>query len=199
MTGPVLQIEGLTVALPRGGDRREAVSDVSFDIPPGQLLCLVGESGSGKSIIAHTVMGLTPRSIRATAGEVRMNGEALLRATPQRLRQLRGDAMSMIFQEPMTALNPVMTCGSQIDELLVQHTQMSARERLEACYQHSVLKHYSDSAMTNKSLRERLTMSEKQRSMVSVLIQEAIDKRLIKAADPNNKSRKFAEYVPFWA
>ena len=76
---------------------------------------------------------------------------------------------------------------------------MSAHERLEACYQHTVLKHYSDSAMTNKSLRERLKMSEKQRSMVSVLIQEAIDEKLIKAADPNNKSRKFAEYVPFWA
>ena len=77
--------------------------------------------------------------------------------------------------------------------------QMSAHERLEACYQHTVLKHYSDGAMTNKSLRERLKMSEKQRSMVSVLIQEAIDEKLIKAADPNNKSRKFAEYVPFWA
>ena len=77
--------------------------------------------------------------------------------------------------------------------------QMSARERLVACYQHAVLKHYSDSAMTNKSLRERLKMSEKQRSMVSVLIQEAIDKKLVKAADPNNKSRKFAEYVPNWA
>ncbi len=76
---------------------------------------------------------------------------------------------------------------------------MSTRERLEACYQHAVLKHYSGSAMTNKSLRERLKMSEKQRSMVSVLIQEAIDRKLVKAADPNNKSRKFAEYVPNWA
>ena len=104
MTVPVLQVEGLTVALPRGGDRREAVSGVSFEIPQGQLVCLVGESGSGKSIIAHTVMGLTPRNIRATAGEVRVNGEALLHAAPRRLRQLRGDTMSMIFQEPMTAL-----------------------------------------------------------------------------------------------
>jgi ATP-dependent DNA helicase RecG len=77
--------------------------------------------------------------------------------------------------------------------------QMSARERLEACYQHAVLKHYSDSAMTNKSLRERLKMSEKQRSMVSVWIQEAIDERLIKPADHSNKSKKFAEYVPIWA
>jgi peptide/nickel transport system ATP-binding protein len=129
MSVSVLQVENLTVSLPRGADRREAVSGVSFDIAPGQVVCLVGESGSGKSIIAHTVMGLTPRTIRATAGEVRLKGEALLSATPERLRQLRGQAMSMIFQEPMTALNPVMTCGSQIDELLVQHTAMPARER----------------------------------------------------------------------
>lgn len=77
--------------------------------------------------------------------------------------------------------------------------KMSVRERLEACYQHAVLKHFSGSAMTNTSLRERLKMPEKQRSMVSVLIQEAIDKRLVKPADPDNKSKKFAEYVPFWA
>src|SRR6185503_17534642 len=75
---------------------------------------------------------------------------------------------------------------------------MSARERLEACYQHAVLKYYSDSSMTNKSLRERLKMSEKQRSMVSVLIQEAIDKGMIKNADPESTSRKFAEYIPAW-
>ncbi len=77
--------------------------------------------------------------------------------------------------------------------------KMSAHERLEACYQHAVLKYYSDSAMTNTTLRERLKMPEKQRSMVSVLIQEAIDKKIVKSANPTSKSKKFAEYVPFWA
>jgi ATP-dependent DNA helicase RecG len=77
--------------------------------------------------------------------------------------------------------------------------QMSARERLEACYQHAVLRHLSDGTMTNTSLRERLKMPERQRSMVSALIQEALDKGRIKNADPENKSRKFAEYVPLWA
>jgi predicted HTH transcriptional regulator len=79
------------------------------------------------------------------------------------------------------------------------YAQMSVEERLEACYQHSVLKHFSGSAMTNTSLRERLKMPEKQRSMVSVIIQEALDMKRIKPADPENKSKKFAEYVPFWA
>lgn len=78
-------------------------------------------------------------------------------------------------------------------------TQMSPSERMDACYQHAVLKHLSGSAMTNKSLRERLKMPEKQRSMVSALIQEALDRKLIKAADPENKSKKFSEYVPVWA
>ncbi len=77
--------------------------------------------------------------------------------------------------------------------------RMSQQERLDACYQHAVLRHFSNKAMTNSSLRERLKMPEKQRSMVSVLIQEAIDRKLIKPADPENKSRKFAEYVPVWA
>ena len=76
---------------------------------------------------------------------------------------------------------------------------MSAKERLKDCYPHAVLKYYSGAVMTNTSLRERLKMPEKQRSMVSVLIQDAIDKELVRPADPNNKSRKFAEYVLFWA
>ena len=77
--------------------------------------------------------------------------------------------------------------------------QMSARERLEACYQHAVLQYFSDSKLTNTSLRERLKMPEKQRSMVSLIIQEAVDKNRINSADPENKSRKFAEYIPVWA
>ncbi len=77
--------------------------------------------------------------------------------------------------------------------------QMSPRERLAACYQHALLRHFSGTAMTNTSLRERLKMPETQRSMVSGLIQDAVDKKLIKPADPENKSRKFAEYVPAWA
>lgn len=77
--------------------------------------------------------------------------------------------------------------------------KMSPRERLDACYQHAVLKHFSGAVMTNTTLRERLKMPEKQRSMVSLLIQEAMDHQLIKPADPENKSKKFAGYVPIWA
>jgi peptide/nickel transport system ATP-binding protein len=126
---PALRVEQLAVRLPPGADRELAVSNVAFEVAAGELTCLVGESGSGKSIIAQTIMGLLPGNVHASAGRVLLNGEELLQAQPERLRRLRGERMAMIFQEPMTALNPVMRCGDQIDELLVQHTSLGVAQR----------------------------------------------------------------------
>src|ERR1700747_3597265 len=109
MPAPVLQILGLTVALPGGSDRTHALHDVTFTVEAGELVCLVGESGSGKSITAQTIMGLLPRGLRSLRGVVKLNHEDILQAAEARLRQLRGRRMSMVFQEPMTALNPVMS------------------------------------------------------------------------------------------
>ncbi len=128
--GTVLDIAGLTVELPKGTDRRNAVEAVDLHVDRREILCLVGESGSGKSVTAHAVMGLLPEGqLTPTAGAVRLEGEDLLRAGRDRLRDLRGERMSMIFQEPMTALNPVMTCGAQIDEVLRTHTALAAPAR----------------------------------------------------------------------
>jgi peptide/nickel transport system ATP-binding protein len=124
-----LAVTDLTVALPIGGDRPEAVSKVSFEVQEREILCLVGESGSGKSVIAQAIMGLLPKSLRVTGGRVLLEGEELTRATPARLRELRGARMSMVFQEPMTALNPVMSCGDQMDELLRFHGSANAQAR----------------------------------------------------------------------
>lgn len=129
---PVLVIDKLHVALPPGSDRPYAVEDVSLSIHPGKTLCVVGESGSGKSVMATAVMGLLARELKPGPGSVVLQGESLLVASDQRLRALRGQAMGMVFQEPMTALNPVMTCGDQIDELLQQHTDWGAKRRDEA-------------------------------------------------------------------
>ncbi|WP_332776694.1 ABC transporter ATP-binding protein [Polaromonas sp.] len=129
---PVLVIDKLHVALPPGSDRAYAVEDVSLRIYPGKTLCVVGESGSGKSVMATAVMGLLARELKPGAGSIALQGESLLVASGQRLRALRGQAMGMVFQEPMTALNPVMTCGDQIDELLRQHTDWGAKRRSEA-------------------------------------------------------------------
>ncbi|MEY3488679.1 MAG: Glutathione import ATP-binding protein GsiA [Pseudomonadota bacterium] len=129
MTQAVLSIQGLTVALPAGGDRAHAVQSVSLQIEAGRTLCVVGESGSGKSVMATTVMGLLDKALKPVAGDILLNGESLLGASAARMRELRGQTLGMVFQEPMTALNPVMTCGDQVDELLTTHTRWSAEER----------------------------------------------------------------------
>jgi len=128
-TTPILEVQDLTIGLPRGSDRDSAVRSVSFTVGRGEIVCLVGESGSGKSVIAQSVMGLLPKSLPVKSGRILLQGEDITHAPLSRLRELRATRMSMIFQEPMTALNPVMTCGDQIDEVLAQHTELSPAQR----------------------------------------------------------------------
>jgi peptide/nickel transport system ATP-binding protein len=128
---PILEVTDLTIALPAGSDRAAAVRKVSFSVGRGEILCLVGESGSGKSVIAQGVMGLLPKTLPVTAGRIVLQGEDITHAPRSRLRELRATRMAMIFQEPMTALNPVMTCGDQIDEVLREHTPLSPTQRRE--------------------------------------------------------------------
>ncbi|MBA3588538.1 ABC transporter ATP-binding protein, partial [Methylibium sp.] len=120
--GPMLRIEGLSVSLPALADRRHAVEEVSLELSRNEILCVVGESGSGKSVMSRAVLGLFPsRHVQPTAGRILFEGEDLLQATEQRMRELRGNRIAMIFQEPMTALNPVMCIGAQIEEVLEVH------------------------------------------------------------------------------
>ena len=125
----VLRMDRLSVALPAGADRARAVHEVSFEVAAREILCLVGESGSGKSVIAQAIMGLLPPALTLSRGSIVLSGEDLVRAPQARLRELRGARMAMVFQEPMTALNPVMTCGAQLDEVLRFHTRLAAEER----------------------------------------------------------------------
>ena len=126
----VLAVEGLTVRLPPGADREHAVAGVGLSVAANETLCVVGESGSGKTVVAQSAMGLLPpRQLEVTAGGIALLGEDLRAASPARLRALRGARMAMIFQEPMTALNPVMSVGRQIEETLRTHTRMPAPRR----------------------------------------------------------------------
>lgn len=129
---PVLSVNGLTISLPRGADRPHAVQNISFQVAPGKILCLVGESGSGKSVIANAVMGLLPKELRPTSGSIKLQDNQILGATSKQLRRLRGSTMAMVFQEPMTALNPTMSCGAQVAELLKQHTTLNATQQRQA-------------------------------------------------------------------
>ncbi|MBO9644006.1 MAG: ABC transporter ATP-binding protein, partial [Pseudacidovorax sp.] len=125
----VLSVQGLTVATAAVGGR-DIVRDISFDVRAGQTVCIVGESGSGKSVSSLAVMGLLPRgALFATRGRILVEGEDVLQVTPRRMRELRATRVAMVFQEPMTALNPVQRVGRQIDEVLRLHTPLGAAER----------------------------------------------------------------------
>jgi peptide/nickel transport system ATP-binding protein len=128
---PCLSVRDLRIDLPKSADRVHAVDAISFDVMPGEVVCLVGESGSGKSVVAHAVMGLLPGALVPSNGQITLLGEDVLQASASRLRQLRGTRMAMVFQEPMTALNPVARCGAQVGEMLALHTDMGAAERRE--------------------------------------------------------------------
>lgn len=169
-TQPVLSITDLTIALPEDGDREFAVHNVSFDVAPGEILCLVGESGSGKSVIAFSVMGLLAKALTVRGGSVRLNGEELVGATPLRLRDLRCTQMGMIFQEPMTALNPVMRCGDQIDEVLKEHTSLSANQRRDKILSMIEQVHLPEPPRMYASYPHQLSGGQRQRIMIAMAL-----------------------------
>ncbi|MCJ2085439.1 ABC transporter ATP-binding protein [Methylobacterium sp. E-005] len=125
MTDPILSVRDLTVSFRSDGRWREVVHGVSFDVGPRETVALVGESGSGKSVSALSVLRLLPRDASRIGGSVRFEGRALLTAPEAEMRRVRGDSIAMIFQEPMTSLNPVLTIGFQIAEALIQHRGLS--------------------------------------------------------------------------
>lgn len=127
----VLSIRDLSVALPKGADRALAVENVSYDVNRGEIMCVVGESGSGKSMAANTVMGLLPKGVRPVQGEVNFLGQDVITLTEKQHRALRGLKIGMIFQEPMTALNPLMRVGAQIAEVFEAHGQLTPKQRQE--------------------------------------------------------------------
>jgi len=125
VTDPILSVRDLTAAFRSDGRWREVVHGVSFDIGPRETVALVGESGSGKSVSAMSIMRLLARDASRIGGSVRFEGRELLAAPEAEMRRVRGDSIAMIFQEPMTSLNPVLTVGFQIAEALIRHRGLS--------------------------------------------------------------------------
>ncbi|WP_338150977.1 ABC transporter ATP-binding protein [Neoroseomonas soli] len=122
----LLDVRGLTTAFMTGSGEVNAIEEVSFSIREGEILGIVGESGSGKSVTALTVMGLLPQPpARVAAGEVIFGGQNLTRMSDRQMRSIRGPGISMIFQEPMTSLNPVFSIGDQVMETIAAHERLS--------------------------------------------------------------------------
>jgi oligopeptide/dipeptide ABC transporter ATP-binding protein len=123
----LLEVDGLTVAFPTDEGLVEAVRGVSFTLEPGRVLGIAGESGSGKSVTTLAIMGLLPRSARV-AGSVRFRGKELLGLSERALEEIRGRRISVIFQDPMTSLNPVYTVGWQVAEAIEMHQDVPKRK-----------------------------------------------------------------------
>jgi peptide/nickel transport system ATP-binding protein len=180
---PVLQVNNLTVALPKGGDRVNAIEGLSLTVNPGEIVCVVGESGSGKSVTAQAVMGLLPKKqLTVTSGQTLLAGEDTSSATPQRLRELRGTSMAMIFQEPMTALNPVMRVGDQIQEVLDIHTRLSDNDKRKKVIEIMEAVKLPDVEQLIDSYPHQLSGGQRQRVMIAQAL--ILDPKLLIADEP---------------
>ncbi len=122
---PILSVQNLTTELRRDGIWNKVVDSVSFDIEANEIVAVVGESGSGKSVTALSIMGLLPARTSRVTGKVLLDGRDLLGLSETQMQMVRGNAVGMIFQEPMTSLNPVLTVGRQVAETLIRHRGMS--------------------------------------------------------------------------
>ncbi len=179
----VLEITDLTVRL-AGNDRADPVLDaVSLKIRQGETVCLVGESGSGKSVTSLSIMGLLPKgALAATGGRIELEGRNLLELNAQAMRDMRARKISMIFQEPMTALNPVLRVGEQIGEVLDTHTKLPAREKRARVLDIMNQVHLPDVERIYRSYPHQLSGGQRQRIMIAMAL--ILEPQLLIADEP---------------
>ena len=181
VVAPGLQIRNLKVAFPSADGWTEVVHGIDIDLYPGETLAVVGESGSGKSVTAMSVLGLLPPKARVS-GSLLLDGENLLAVSPQRLRQIRGGVVGMIFQEPMTALNPVYSVGNQIVAAIRAHRRMGRQEARARAIE--LLRQVHMPAPEEKFTRypHQLSGGQRQRAMIAMAI--AAEPRILIADEP---------------
>lgn len=179
----LLDISDLHIALPPESQRPFAVQKMDLTLDANEILCVVGESGSGKSLTARAVLGLLPKPrVKIAKGSVMFQGKDLATVSDEHLRSIRGSEISMIFQEPMTALNPVMTIGTQIDEVFRFHEKMPAKERRARALELLRDVQLPDPEQSLKAYPHELSGGQRQRAMIAMAL--ALDPKILIADEP---------------
>ncbi len=183
MTSPLLSVRDLTVEFHTAEGITRAVNNISFDIPQGKTIGIVGESGSGKSVTSLAVMGLLQKpAAKIISGEILFNGEDLLKYDEAKMRDLRGNQISMIFQEPMTSLNPVFKVGEQISEALRIHKKMTPKEAWEKAVDLLDQVGIPNPAASAHKYPHEMSGGQKQRVMIAMAI--SCEPKLLIADEP---------------
>jgi peptide/nickel transport system ATP-binding protein len=183
MTAPLLSVRNLVVEFQTGEGTTRAVNNVSFDIPPGKTIGIVGESGSGKSVTSLAVMGLLQKpAARIPQGEIFFNGQDILKFDEPKMRDIRGNQISMIFQEPMTSLNPVFKVADQIAETIRIHKNVSTKEAWERAVDLMNQVGIPNPAVSAHKYPHEMSGGQKQRVMIAMAI--ACEPKLLIADEP---------------
>jgi peptide/nickel transport system ATP-binding protein len=178
----ILSLDRLSVRLPKGADRAHALSDVSLSVASNEILCVVGESGSGKSMMANAIMRLLPNEVAIDGGRMLFEGRDLCAATATEMRGVRGAGIAMIFQEPMTALNPLRTIGDQIGEMFAIHTELSKADIKAKVLALLADVRIADPNAAAKAYPHELSGGQRQRAMIAMAL--ALDPKLLIADEP---------------
>ena len=169
--GPVLSVSGLTVSVRSEDGEREVVSDLSLDLMGSETLCIAGESGSGKSMTSLAIMGLLPQpAARIISGSIRLADQDLAALGESRMRSIRGDRIAMIFQEPMTSLNPVLTIGRQLIEAIEAHVPLSRAEARRRAVEALKAVRIPDAEGRLKQYPHQLSGGMRQRVMIAMAL-----------------------------
>ncbi|ASM74471.1 MULTISPECIES: ABC transporter ATP-binding protein [Roseobacteraceae] len=180
---PILTVRDLRIALPKGSDRPFALHGLDLTVRPGEIVCMVGESGSGKSLSAGAIMRLLPEPhVHVTGGEITFEGEDLLAKSEADMRKVRGNRISMIFQEPMTALNPQKTVGWQIDEVLKLHMGVTRKERRAHALEMLKRVHIPDPESAYNAYPHQISGGQRQRVMIAMAL--SLSPKLVIADEP---------------